>query len=507
MNGLYDEFRTALHSVWNRRWLALAVAWGVCLLGWMVVALIPNTYESKARLFVQLDDALAEQIGIGVADRKRDIERIRQTLTSAVNLENVIRSTKLGDSVASPKDMEAAVIELGRNVKVASTQENIFEITAQARQGSLSEAENARLAQAIAQKMLEIFREENLTGNRGEMTETLEFVSGQLAQREKALEQAEQRRLVFEAQNPDMVAGGQAGLQRLEGARTELRGIDADLAGAQSALAAINGQLAGTPATIAGAPGTGGPRSSLAQAQADLASMRARGLTDSHPDVISVQNQVTALRAAAQNERGDMGGTPNPAYSSLQSIKADREAGVQSLLARRAALQTEIARLTSRQINDPEIAAEAQRISRDYDVLRQQYDKLLRDREELRLRGQVKTEREAIKFEVVDPPTTPRSPVAPNRPLLLFGVLVIGIGAGVATAFALGQLRATFATTAKLEKAAGLPVLGSISQVLTEAAQAARRRQLKFFLAGTGALGGLFVLLMAAEFVQRGMVA
>jgi heme/copper-type cytochrome/quinol oxidase subunit 3 len=108
---------------------------------------------------------------------------------------------------------------------------------------------------------------------------------------------------------------------------------------------------------------------------------------------------------------------------------------------------------------------------------------------------------------VVDPPTTPRSPVAPNRPLLLFGVLVIGIGAGVATAFALGQLRATFATTAKLEKAAGLPVLGSISQVLTEAAQAARRRQLKFFLAGTGALGGLFVLLMAAEFVQRGMVA
>jgi polysaccharide chain length determinant protein (PEP-CTERM system associated) len=507
MNALYDEFLTALHSVWNRRWLALAVAWGICLLGWLVVALIPNTYESKARLFVQLDDALAEQIGIGVADRKRDIERIRQTLTSAVNLEKVIRSTKLGETVGSPKDMEAAVIELGKNIKVASTEENIFEITAQARQGSLSEAENAKLAQEIAQKMIDIFREENLSGNRGEMTETLEFVSGQLAQREKALEQAEQRRLVFEAQNPDMVAGGQAGLQRLESARTELRGIDADLAGAQSALAAINGQLAGTPQTIAGAPGTGGPKSSLAQAQSDLASMRARGLTDSHPDVISVKNQVAALRVAAQNDRGDLGGMPNPAYSSLQSIKADREAGVQSLLARRAALQADIAQLTSRQINDPEIAAEAQRISRDYDVLRQQYDKLLRDREELRLRGQVKTEREAIKFEVVDPATTPRSPVAPNRPLLLLGVLFVGIGAGVGAAFALGQLKSTFATTAKLEKATGLPVLGAISQVLTEAAQASRRRQLKFFLAGASALGGLFVLLMAVEFVQRGMVA
>jgi uncharacterized protein involved in exopolysaccharide biosynthesis len=87
----------ALHSVWHRRWLALAVAWGVCLLGWLVVAMIPNSYESKARIFVQLDDALAEQVGIQVADRKRDIERIRQTLTSAVNLEKVVRSTRLGE--------------------------------------------------------------------------------------------------------------------------------------------------------------------------------------------------------------------------------------------------------------------------------------------------------------------------------------------------------------------------------------------------------------------------
>lgn len=507
MNGLYDEILSALHSVWNRRWIALGVAWGVCLLGWLVVALIPNTYESNARIFIQLDDALAEQIGIGVADRKRDIERIRQTLTSAVNLEKVVRSTKLGDTVASPKDMEAAVLSLSKNIKIVSTEENIFEVTAQARESSLSEAQNARLAQAIAQKMIDIFREENIAGGRGEMTETLAFVNGQLRQREKELEAAEQRRQAFEAQNPDMVAGGQAGLQRLEAARSELRGLDGDLAGAQSALAAINGQLAGTPATIAGAPGTGGPKASLAQATADLASMRARGLTDNHPDVISVRNQIAGLRAAAQADNGALGGTPNPAYSSLQSIKADRDASVQALQARRAALQTEIATLTARQVNDPQVAAEAQRIGRDYDVLRQQYDKLLQDREELRLRGEVKTEREAVKFEVVDPPTTPRAPVAPNRPILLLGVLIAGIGAGVGLAFALGQLKTTYSTTAKLEKATGLPVLGAISRTVTDAGQVLRKRQLKVFLAGSAALGGLFVLLMAVEFIQRGMVA
>lgn len=59
MTSLFEELLSALHSVWHRRWLALAVAWGVCMLGWLVVALIPNAYESRARIFVQLDDALA----------------------------------------------------------------------------------------------------------------------------------------------------------------------------------------------------------------------------------------------------------------------------------------------------------------------------------------------------------------------------------------------------------------------------------------------------------------
>ena len=70
--------------------------------------------------------------------------------------------------------------------------------------------------------------------------------------------------------------------------------------------------------------------------------------------------------------------------------------------------------MTASQAMEPGVAAEAQRISRDYDVLRDQYEKLLQDREELRLRGQVETERSAVKFEVIDPPTSPRVPAAPS---------------------------------------------------------------------------------------------
>lgn len=506
MNALYDEILSAIYSIWHRRWLALAVAWGVCLIGWLGVALIPNSYESKARIFIQLDDALAEQVGIGVADRKRDIERIRQTLTSAVNLEKVVRSTQLAELVTSPKQMEKAVLGVSEDIKVVSEQENLFAITATAGHKAFSDAQNARLAQDIAQKMIDIFREENLSGNRSEMTETLDFVNQQLSQREKALEAAEQRRLQFEAQHPEMIQGGAVNMQRMEAARTEVRDIEADLAAAQGAVAAIEGQLAGTPKSLPGG-NTGTASGALAQAQADLSGMQSRGLTSNHPDVIAAKNQVAALRAAANAEARTGGGVTNPAYTSLLSIKAEREANLLGLQSRRAAIQSDLAGMKARQIENPEIAGEAQRINRDYDVLRKQYDQLLQDREELRLRGSVKTEREAVKFQVVDPPTTPLAPAAPNRPLLLFAVLIVGLGAGCAVALAQSKLRSTFATTAGLERATGLPVLGAITETLSDRARVLARKRQKYFYGATAGLCGVFILLVAAEFVQRGMVA
>ena len=188
-------------------------------------------------------------------------------------------------------------------------------------------------------------------------------------------------------------------------------------------------------------------------------------------------------------------------------MKVERQANVQALTSRAAALRAEIASITASQLLEPGATAEAQRISRDYEVLREQYDKLLKDREELRLRGQVETERSTIKFEVVDPPTTPRVPAAPNRPLLLFGVLVVGVGAGCGAAFALGQIKGTFATASKLERTFGLPVIGTVSRTVTASVRALEMRRLKQFAAAAGGLGVLFGVLLGVEFVQRGLVA
>ena len=107
----------------------------------------------------------------------------------------------------------------------------------------------------------------------------------------------------------------------------------------------------------------------------------------------------------------------------------------------------------------------------------------------------------------VDPPAVPRNPAAPNRPILLLGVLFAGLAAGAGTAFVMSQLQASFTTAEKLERVLDLPVVGTISRSMTEMRQAQQRKQFKQFAGGLAGLVGICVILLAVEFIQVGSVA
>ena len=503
MNDLFDEVRAALYSAWSRKWLALGVAWAVCLAGWLFVASIPNTYESHAKIFVQLDDVLSKQIGIAGSDMT-DIARVKQRIASASTLGEVIKSTKLGENVRTPRDMENAIGSLAQRVQVRSQEDNLFEITAAMGRSDYTDAENAKLAQDVVVKMLEIFRQANVEGTRGEVSDAVALLDQQLDQRAKELEKAEARRTEFEAQHPELIGGSAAISGRLQNARTEMRGVDADLAAAQSALAAITGQLASTPKTISGGGANGGG-SALQQAETQVAQLRARGLKNDHPDMQTALRQLQLLRQMG-GDAATAGGMPNPAYSSLVSIRAERQANVQALLARKAALQADISMTMADQVSEPGLAAEAQRIGRDYEVLKNKYDELLQDREEMELRSQVESERSSFRFDIIDAPGISTKPAAPNRPILLVAVMVLGVGAGLGSAILLTLLRSTFSTADGLKKSLGLPVLGTISNIVPPERKAVEDRRMRLFYAGSGALAGLLVVLLGIEFIQVGQV-
>lgn len=504
MGSLYDELRGALHAIWQRRWVALAVAWGICLAGWLVVSQMPNNYESRARIFVQLRQIIPTD-GTAALNQQKDLDRIRQTLTAAVNLEKVVRGTDLARTVATDRDVADRVAGLQKAIKLTAQQDNLFEIAVTAPSG--------KLARQITQKLIDIFVEANLSDNRDQSSQSLDFMDQQLDARQKQLADAEAKRADFQNRYLGSLPGTGSIDDRVSAARTQLAQIQSDLAAAQSSLNVVNAQMASTPANIAGAGGgavTGPARARLTAIQGQLADARAKGYTDSHPDVIALKNQLAAAQSAAAREpvvSGASAGASNPVYIGLQSMRADKQATVAALIQRKAQIEGDLNLLQAKMAEAPGVAAEQGEIERQYQVLKGQYDTLLAQREQMKIASQAQNVADADKFNVVDPPTQPRAPSSPNRPLLLTGVLIAGLGAGLAAAFALGKLTTTFPTAAKLEKASGMPVIGSIGEVVTAAQTAMRRRKLVLFAGGLAALCFAYVGLIGVEFLQRVMGA
>jgi polysaccharide biosynthesis transport protein len=512
MTSLFDEIRIAIHQVWSRRWLALAVAWGLCLAGWLGIAMIPNSYESTARVQFSKQQILNDSNTNSTLETIQQVKRLEQTLTSSVNLEKVIRGTDMGRSVASDREMAKKIEGLREKIEVKADQDQFITITAKQPSG--------KLARDVVQKLIDVAEEDDISDGRMETGSKLKFLDAQIEARKRELDEAEAKRVAFETQNLGLLPGVGSVSQRLEANRAELNQIESQLVSASSAVAALNGQLAGTPQNLS-TPNFGGgvaaanpAAASLAQARADLGAMKARGLTDSHPDVIAQRAQVAnlAVQAKSYPSGGSTSGggafnTPNPAYSSLQSLRAERDATATALRSRKAMLQAEMTQLASKQTAEPGIAAEMTRLNRDYEVMKQQYDKLSADRDNVSLHGQAETQASIAPLKVINRPTLSNVPAAPNRPLLLAAVLIAGLCAGAGTAFALAQMRSTYPTAAKLEKASGLPVIGSVSQMLTAFERSERARKMKLFYGATAALCGLFVVLIVVEFIQRSLTA
>jgi polysaccharide chain length determinant protein (PEP-CTERM system associated) len=520
MDGLYEQFRIGIHSVWRRRWLALGIAWGLSLAGWLAIALIPNKYESIARVHAQMQSILPDKIGISAAERQNDLLRVKQTLTSTDNLAKVVRRTDLNLLVGSDRDLAAQVDALRKTIKITAQPDNLFEISATAGVAGFSNAQNARTSAAIVQALLDLFVEGNLTGDRAETGQTLTFLDEELRRRERALQEAEQRRVDFETRFMGMLPGEGSIDQRMSAARLELSNVEQQLMSAQGSLNAVRSQMAGVPSSIstpnfaAGVAAGGYATAQLGALETQLSQARAKGWTEAHPDVVVTRQQIERIRPAAAAERASAGAggaatisTPNPAFTSLRAMAAEREAQVAAAAARKNQLAQSMQLLAGKQAEEPGMAAEQSRLNRDYEVLKRQYDKLLEDREQVRLRSDVQNKTSAIDFRIIDPPSRPTVPVAPSRPLLLTLILIVACGIGAGAAFAKGQLQATFPTQNRLEQVTGLRVLGSVGEVVTAARRAHAVQRLKWFGGAGGALAGSYAILMLVELWQRSTVA
>jgi hypothetical protein len=146
----------------------------------------------------------------------------------------------------------------------------------------------------------------------------------------------------------------------------------------------------------------------------------------------------------------------------------------------------------------PQIEAEYAQLTRDYEVIKTRYDKLLERRESAQITGDVEASDVVMGFRVIDPPQVPLAPSAPNRPRLMSLVLLAALGGGLGIAFLLGQMRPAFSDERRLREATGLQVLGTVAMAWTDTQKKRRARGLFAFVLSFLSLLSAYAAIMAS---------
>ena len=169
-----------------------------------------------------------------------------------------------------------------------------------------------------------------------------------------------------------------------------------------------------------------------------------------------------------------------------------------------ATLRTRVAEFSSRVAlaresmkTAPQLEPEAAQLNRDYAINRKNYEDLVARRQSAIMSSELEVASGVADFRLIDPPRVTPKPVAPNRLAMLPLALAAGLGAGLALAFLLSQLRPAFYDPTELREKTGLPLLGIVSLRVDDNVRRKERSSLIRFISAVASLVGLFAVGLA----------
>jgi len=462
----------------------LVATFGFCVVGWVVVLVIPDRYQATTRIYVDTSTLLAPLLkGMAVdTNVAQQVDVMQRTLMSRPNMESVLRMTDLDLRANSAQDKDDLIRSIESRVAIRAEGKNLFTIN--------YVDSNRTLALKTVQSLVTIFVEKSLGASRLDIQKARKFIDDQIVQYETRLKLIEGRMAAFKQENPGLISLGGSVSARLDQAISRAGQTKAELedAMAQRDLMARQSKEVAPMLTV----DAGGPDASeseparpravteigrqVSEARQRLSTLRTR-FTPQHPDVVEAQNVLNTLVEQQRGEAVESAAVAprrpvaagrriaNPVFDQLRLRLLDAEGQVQTLQRRLAGQQVELARLEELAKVSPALEAQSLGLDWDYQVIRKSYEELLERRESAKLSQDIDLKADKVEFRIVDPPRVPPEASFPNRPLMLSAVLVAGLGGGMMWAFLRGRIANAFSTVRQLRETTRMNVLGAVSIV------------------------------------------
>jgi polysaccharide chain length determinant protein (PEP-CTERM system associated) len=512
MDEMLQRVLTHLRAMWHRRWIGLAVAWLVAIIGVAVAYRIPEKFEASARVYVDTQ-SLLRPVMAGLAiqpNLDQQVALMSRTLISRPNVEKLVRMADLDLAAKSNADREELIDNLMKTLQLGgNVTSNIYVISY--RDAKPQQAKN------VVQSLLTIFVESSLGDKRQDTRGAVKFLDEQIKRYEQSLELSENRLKEFKLKY--MGVPGQSGqvgqdfFAKMGRLGDDIASARLELRSAEESRDSYKRELAGEEPNLL--PEGRTTQVSTPEIDARIAAQKTkldellRTFTDQHPDVLGTRRVIAALeeqrkedvqarQKATQASGGKGGDSPdrNPVFQQMRVSLADAEANVASLRARLASYETQYASLKASARLVPQVEAEFAQLNRDYDVQKKTYGDLLARREAATMGVDVQ-DTGGTQFRVIDPPRVAPQPVAPTRVALLAIAFAIALAAGFLASFVASEVMPTFHDARTLQTVTARPIIGMVSMLPNESVRRRVRRNGYLFAGGLSGLIATFAAILA----------
>ena len=244
MNEILAQILSELRSGWRYRWHALVVAWIVCLIGWAVVFMLPDEYESEAIFFVG-KTRLDEVMNANTNDSSL-VAKVRQQMLLTPVLLKVARETDLDLRATNDEQKEELIRSLAENIQIVPLRsgrtrpgnETIFRI-------SYRDVDR-NMSLRVVDTILDTFRDDVVSGRATGSDDALEFLESGIADYGAQLSEQEQLLADFKRENVGLLPGeGRGYFETLQSAQEASRQIRAELSVLMERRMALSRQLKG----------------------------------------------------------------------------------------------------------------------------------------------------------------------------------------------------------------------------------------------------------------------
>ena len=527
MDELVGQVITIAKGMWKHRWPGLLVAWVVAAIGVAMVLAVPDKYEASARIYVDTQSILKPLMaGLAVQPNvDQQVSMLSRTLISRPNMEKLVRMADLDLGAKSKEAQDGLIDELTRSLQIRNAgRDNLY--TLAYRDPSPDKAKR------VVQSLVSIFIESSLGDSRKDSDTAKKFIEEQIKIYVTKLEEAEGRLKEFKLRNMDLQTGdGKDMTSRLGDLGNQLNQARLEMREAENARDAAKKQLEGGGFQPSGSalPNLLKDRSGTFAISTPEIDSRIEGqkrnldallqrYTEQHPDVVGARRLIKDLeeqkrkeiielrKTAAANPPAAPPDSSNLARQELSRMVAMSEVQVASLRARVTEYESRLARAREGMKTAPQLESEYSQLNRDYGIHKKNYEDLVSRRESATMSGELEGASGIADFRLIDPPRTSPKPVSPNRLAMAPMALLAALGAGLAAAFAMSQMRSVFFDAHTLSTALGLPLLGAVTFVIGEEERRKEKADLKRFVAASSGLIGVFIIGMVAVALVSGQM-